>query len=70
MEKIITGCWDCPCCDMLDMASGYQCRLKPKDDNGQYLTIRESKKTYEPITPRWCPLILGAITFKLQTPTK
>ena len=65
-EVIVTGCNDCPCCDMLDMAPGYRCRLKPKDDAGGYLTIMESKKTFSPMTPQWCPLINGTTILSLK----
>jgi len=62
----IPGCSECPCCDMLDMVSGYSCNLKKKDDNGKYLTIEEGRKTGMPITPYWCPLKQSSITISIK----
>lgn len=61
----VTGCNDCPCCDVLDMHVGWGCCLKPKDDHGNYLRI-ESNRLYGPITPDWCPLKEQSITIKMN----
>lgn len=66
MKLTITGCFDCPACDMLDMAPGYGCNLKKRDDQGEYLYIEESKKTYTPITPEWCPLKKESIILEMR----
>ena len=57
--RIISGCSDCPMCDMNDMCSGYSCRLKEHPDN----FIKESKK-FQPITPKWCPIKQNDVLFK------
>jgi len=57
--RIISGCSDCPMCDMNDMCSGYSCRLKEHPDN----FIEESKK-FQPITPKWCPIKQSDVLFK------
>ena len=57
--RIISGCSDCPMCDMNDMCSGYSCRLKEHPDN----FIKESKK-FQPITPKWCPIKQSDVLFK------
>jgi len=56
---IISGCSECPMCDMNDMCSGYSCRLKKHPDN----FIKESKK-FQPITPKWCPIKQNDVLFK------
>lgn len=60
-EVIISGCIDCPMCDMNEMCSGYSCRLKSPGEN----FIKETK-SYNPITPKWCPIKLNNITFKYK----
>jgi hypothetical protein len=57
--RIITGCSDCPTCDMNDMSSGYSCRLKEYPDN----FIKQSER-WQPVTPDWCPLKQGSVLFK------
>ncbi|MEK6829022.1 MAG: hypothetical protein AABY15_02765 [Nanoarchaeota archaeon] len=52
-ERIITGCSDCPMCDMNDMASGYSCRLR---DSSETSYIKEDLKKWQPVTPDWCPI--------------
>lgn len=56
----VTGCNDCPCCDMMDMANGYLCRLMPHGEN----EIMEDKKTFMAETPKWCPLMTEEIVLK------
>lgn len=52
-RRIVRGCSDCPMCDMLDMSPGYACNLVDSQKVGY---IKQSKKTWMPITPDWCPL--------------
>ena len=60
MEKIVTGCIDCPFKYEYDMAVGYGCKIDTADR-----TIRQSKK-YQPIDPEWCPLKSGGILVKFN----
>ncbi|KKP64369.1 MAG: hypothetical protein UR61_C0047G0011 [candidate division WS6 bacterium GW2011_GWE1_34_7] len=60
MEKIVTGCVDCPFKYEYDMAVGYGCKIDTSDR-----TIKQSKK-YQPIDPEWCPLKSGGILVKLN----
>lgn len=67
-EKIVTGCNDCPCCDMLDMSSGYACRLV---DSQVYGYIKERKDYSGAITPKWCPLKADSLTLKfIEAPAR
>lgn len=59
--RIISGCKDCPLCDMNDMSSGYSCRLKQFPDN--YI---EESDDCRPITPEWCPIKENDIIFKFE----
>lgn len=59
---IISGCKDCPLCDMNDMSSGYSCKLPGSPDK----TIKESDKYY-PVTPEWCPIKKNDIIFKFES---
>ncbi len=58
----ITGCETCPCCDALDMSSGYKCKLVDEQEFGY---IKENK-WFMPDTPNWCPLKLSDITLSLK----
>jgi len=58
---IITGCSDCPFCQMNDMDSGYSCNIKEYPKN----YIEESKK-YQPITPDWCPIKIKPYTVRYE----
>lgn len=60
-QKIITGCDDCPCCDMLDMSAGYRCTLV---DSNVFGYIPEKKNFNGAITPVWCPLKVGPLTLR------
>lgn len=59
MNVQVTGCIDCPMCDMLDMAPGYKCNLFPTDKG--YI---KQNKFFMPDTPDWCPLIKGSVTIE------
>lgn len=48
-EIKISGCNDCPFCNMNDMASGFNCQIEKRYD------IEESEQL-QPITPSWCPI--------------
>ena len=65
-SKIITisGCIDCPMCDMNDMSSGYSCKMIEYPNNDSY--IKEDNKKHIPITPKWCPIKQSDITFKFK----
>lgn len=60
----ISGCEDCPMCDMNDMCSGYSCRMVKYPENDNY--IKEDSKKHIAITPSWCPLKQNDITFKFK----
>jgi hypothetical protein len=57
--KIITGCSDCPCCDMNDFCSGYTCKIDKKE------RIKEDENGIE-ITPDWCIIKKGPLTIKYK----
>lgn len=61
MEKVVTGCKDCPFKYEYDMAFGYGCKIDSSDR-----TIKKSKKNYQPIDPEWCPLKTDDILVKLN----
>lgn len=66
MKKIeITGCEDCPMCDMNDMSSGYNCRMKKSGENH----IKENK-FYQPVTPDWCPINSNDVVFTMKKDKK
>ena len=63
-ELIITGCHDCPMCDMNDMCSGYSCRMIKGIKEDKHI---EDSKQFQPITPKWCPIKKQSIIFKFKT---
>lgn len=68
MRKIeVTGCSDCPMCDMNDMSSGFNCRMRRHglEEN----SIKEDKN-YQAITPEWCPIKSDDIVFVMKRDDK
>jgi len=61
MEKIISGCNECPLADMNDFCAGATCRLK---DKGHKL-IKEDNN-YQLVTPDWCPLKKDFVLFRIK----
>jgi hypothetical protein len=64
IEKIATGCIDCPFNYRYDMAIGYGCEI---DSSNR--TIKQSKK-YQPINPRWCQLKSDGVLVRLNKTQK
>lgn len=60
--RIVTGCDTCPCLDMNDMSTGYTCNIMKDVQKESF--VKESKKTFMPETPDWCPLKTSDITLQ------
>lgn len=65
MEKIVTGCPDCPFSVMYDTAPGYGCRIIRDEPNNARIKMN---KMFMPITPKWCPLKKELITISIKQP--
>lgn len=59
-EQLVTGCNDCPCCDMNDMSVGYSCNL----DKDIQIPV---DSMYMPVTPSYCPLKEAPVTLVFIT---
>lgn len=64
MDKIVTGCGDCPLCHYTDKM-GYSCLMSGVDEFGQWETTEEDEYN-APITPDWYPLKSSPITITLK----
>jgi hypothetical protein len=64
MEKIVTGCNDCPCCN-LHIDGEFYCDM---DRSYGTKRIRTHDDDISPF-PKWCPLKKESITITLKPPT-
>lgn len=69
----VTGWANCPFCDENDMDVGYSCNaIRAKLGFNDYIKfteknfVKQNKKTFQPITPDWCPLKETLITVCLE----